>query len=228
MSVLYSWFAILGMGVLAASMLMGFRYDPSAPAIQYAYNAGLFVGYMAVHYLMMTPAFKNLVAKSPQGSAGERRFYMFVAIVTWVVLYALHWPLPGIGYELPIWVTYFGYCAFLMSFFAFNEGATFDNLKAFAGAHGTEQTHGAALDAPLQTRGSYASVRHPMYRAAVCLGLSSLLINPHAAQLVWVAIIGVTFVSFIPIEERQLIAGRGDEYRQYMEVTRYRLFKGIW
>lgn len=225
---LYSWFAILGLGSVAAVLAMGFRYDPSAPASNYAYNAALFIGYMAVHYIMMTPGFKKLVAKSAQGSTGERRFYMVVAIVTWVAMYALHKPLPGVAFVSPDWLFFVGACAFLMSFLAFNEGTTFEALKAFSGVPGTEQTHGAAIDAPLQTEGPYASVRHPMYRGAVLMGLSSLLLHPNAAQLAWVAVIGLTFISFIPIEEKQLIKGRGDEYRKYMEATPYRVFKGIW
>ena len=227
MTQIYVLFVILGFGVVSASLLMGFRHDPTAPAIHYAYNAGLYVAYMAVHYLVMTPGFKKLVAKSPTGSPGERRLYMVVAITTWVLVYAFHFPLPGPAYVSPDWLVYFGLCAFLMSFLAFVEGSTFESLKAFAGTPGTEQTHGAA-DVPLQVKGSYAKVRHPMYRGAVLMGFSSLLLHPNGAQLAWVVVIGLTFISFIPIEERQLIRGRGEEYRAYMQEVRYRIFPGIW
>jgi protein-S-isoprenylcysteine O-methyltransferase Ste14 len=209
-------------------MMLGFRHDPNAPMINYAWNGALFIGYMLVHYVMMKPGFKKLVAKSPEGSSGERRVYMVVAISTWVLMYAVHLPLPGAGYVLPEWAIFFGASAFLMAFLAFNEGNTFDLIKGFAGVPGYEQTHGASSVAPLQTKGSYASVRHPMYRGAVYMGLTSLLLHPNTAQLVWIAAIGLTFAAFIPIEERQLIKGRGDEYIRYMEVTRYRLLRGIW
>jgi protein-S-isoprenylcysteine O-methyltransferase Ste14 len=36
------------------------------------------------------------------------------------------------------------------------------------------------------------------------------------------------FIAFVPIEERQLLRRRGDEYRAYMAETRYRIFRGIW
>ena len=39
---------------------------------------------------------------------------------------------------------------------------------------------------------------------------------------------GVTFVFFIPIEERQLAAARGEAYLAYRQQTPYRLFRGIW
>lgn len=67
-----------------------------------------------------------------------------------------------------------------------------------------------------------------MYRAALVGGLCSLLIHPHAAQAFWVVLVGFTFVAFIPIEERQLIAARGEAYERYMRQTPHRLFRGVW
>ena len=40
--------------------------------------------------------------------------------------------------------------------------------------------------------------------------------------------ISATFVLFIPVEEAQLIAARGDAYRAYMQKTQWRLVPGIW
>lgn len=38
---LYSWFAILGLQVMTASLLMGFRHDANAPVDNYIFNGGL-------------------------------------------------------------------------------------------------------------------------------------------------------------------------------------------
>ena len=76
--------------------------------------------------------------------------------------------------------------------------------------------------------GSYATVRHPMYRALTLLMLSSLLVHPHTGQLLFVIMMAASFILFVPIEERLLIKARGEEYKAYMEVTRYRIFRGIW
>jgi hypothetical protein len=46
-----------------------------------------------------------------------------------------------------------------------------------------------------------------------CMCLASVLIRPNAAQLAWALAIAATFILFIPIEERQLLRLRGDEYR---------------
>ena len=40
--------------------------------------------------------------------------------------------------------------------------------------------------------------------------------------------IAVSFLGFIPFEERQLLTARGDEYRAYIAHTPYRVFRGVW
>lgn len=224
----YGWFASLGLMTVSAAMLVGFRHDPSAPALNYLWNALLFGAYVAVHYAMMTPRYKAFVSGRPEGSQAERRAYITVAIVTWVAVYAFHRPLPGPAIAQNPVTAFLGTSVFLLSFLAFLEGATFEGLKGLFGIPGVEQTHSAAAETPLLTSGSYASVRHPMYRGAVCMCLASVLVHLNAAQLAWAIAIAATFVLFIPLEERQLLRLRGEAYAVYMQVTRYRLLRGIW
>jgi protein-S-isoprenylcysteine O-methyltransferase Ste14 len=67
-----------------------------------------------------------------------------------------------------------------------------------------------------------------MYRAAILAGLCSIVIHFNAAQILWCLMIVGTFVGFIPIEEAQLRAARGEAYRAYMQRTPWRLMPGIW
>jgi len=67
-----------------------------------------------------------------------------------------------------------------------------------------------------------------MYRAALLMGVCAFILHPNAAQLVWSLMIGGTFVAFIPIEEKQLLEARGEEYREYMRATPWRVFRGVW
>lgn len=228
MTSIYRIFGYLGVMVFSASLLVGFRHDANAPVYNYLFNGGLFAAYMLIHFVMMQPWYKRMVSGSPEGSTNERRMYIIVAVVTWVVLFAVHRPLPGPAFYVDPWVVYFGVCAFLLSFFTFFEFANFEGLDALLGVSSDAQSHSLSAETPLLTEGSYASVRHPLYRGAVMMCVTSLLINPDAAQLVWAIGIALTFILFIPIEERQLLKSRGDEYRAYMEVTRYRIFRGIW
>lgn len=225
---LYGWFAFLGLTTLVAALLVGFRNEADAPASNYAFNGVWFAIYMAVHYAMMQPWFKKAVTGRPEGSPAERRVYVSVAVLGWVALYAFHRPLPGPELALPAWAGYLGTCGVLLGFLGFVEGATFESLKGLVGIPGREQTHALAAETPLLTEGSYASVRHPMYRGFLAACAASLLIHPNGAQLAWAILLGATFIVFIPLEERQLLAARGEEYQRYMQVTRYRVVRGVW
>ena len=50
-------------------------------------------------------------------------------------------------------------------------------------------------------------------------GLCSILIHTNLAQVLWCALIGSTFITFIPVEEAQLIPARGAAYPTYMQQT---------
>ena len=84
---LYALFAYLGVMALPASFIIGFKYDATAPASNYVYDIVLYVIYIGIHFLMTVPAFKKAVYGKPQGAPHERRVYVTVAIVTWIVLY---------------------------------------------------------------------------------------------------------------------------------------------
>jgi len=114
----------------------------------------------------------------------------------------------------------------LLGVIPFFEFATIEGLGSLLGVPGRELSH--ATEAPLMTESPYASVRHPMYRDATLYMLASLLIHPNAGQLLFVIFGALGFLAFVPIEERQLMHARGEEYRSYMQVTRYRVFRGIW
>ncbi|MBW2385240.1 MAG: isoprenylcysteine carboxylmethyltransferase family protein [Deltaproteobacteria bacterium] len=225
---LYTWFAFMGLMVVSASVLMGFRHEPGAPAGNYVFNGVLYAAYMMIHVVMMSPWYKRLTTGAPEGNPKERRIYTVVAVLTWLFVYGIHRPLPGPALELPDWITFLGLCGFLLGSFAFSEGGTFESFKGFFGVPGSEASHSATAETPLQIDGSYASVRHPMYRGFTCLAAASLLIHPNAAQLAWGVVLSLTFIVFIPIEESQLLHARGEEYRAYMQQTPHRLFRGIW
>ena len=228
MSQIYSLLVFLGTLAVPASFVMGWRYDASAPAINYVYNLAGFGLFIGVHIIMLLPSFKRLVYGSPRSTSAERRVYVIVSIATWLLLYILHRPVPGFAFESPAWLQFAGLCVFLLGFLMFFEGINFDFLRAFLGAPGTELSHSTDSVAPLHTEGSYARVRHPMYAGATTYALATMLIHPHAGQLLFAVITALAFILFIPFEERALVRARGDEYIAYMKVVRYRVFPGIW
>ncbi len=228
MAQLYAMLGIIGVMAIPASFVMGFRYDPAAPASNYLWNLLLYVAFMAVHIIMLQPGFKKAVYGRPHSMPFERRIYVSVSIVTWILVYAYHLPVPGPAFSAPAWLQFIGVCAVFAGFLMFFEGATFAFLKAFMGTPGTQLSHSADGTTPLMTEGSYANVRHPMYRGAVTYSFASLLIHPHAGQLLFAALFAFSFILFVPFEEKALIRSRGEEYRAYMTVVRYRIFPGVW
>lgn len=224
----YRLIGYFGLVSVSGSLLYGFRYDPAASPWNYAFNLGLY-GLFAVPHLVMTlGGFKALAWRDAAGTPNERQVYILTTVATWGVVLVFHRPVPGFAYVLPEVVRFFGVLGFLISQLLFYEGFTFAKLDSLLGAPGAMVSHSHGPETPLFVEGQYSQVRHPMYRAALCSGLCSLLIHTNAAQLYWAALVGATFIAFIPVEETQLLAARGDEYRTYMRQTRYRLIQGIW
>lgn len=224
----YWLFAYLGLMALSASFIMGFRSAADAPMSNYLFNILLYAGFVAVHIVMTMPAFKRAVYGDPAGTLTERRIYVSISVITWVVVYWLHRPVSGFGYEPPVWLAYVGLCAVLLSIVGFFEFATFEGLNSLLGMPGSQLSHSVGAETPLMTDGPYAQVRHPMYRAAFYLAFCSLIVHPNAGQLLFAIMVTASFVGFIPFEEHQLLQARGDQYRAYMAATPYRLFRGLW
>jgi len=224
---LYGVFAYLGVVSFPAAFILGFRHEPGAPAGNLVFDLAVYVVFIAIHILMTMPAFKRAVFGNPAGTPSERRIYVAVSLFTWVGLYAVHKPIGGFAFTAPGWLQFVGVCATLLSVVAFFEFATFESLGNLLGMR-SELSHTVGAETPLMTEGPYASVRHPMYRAAFFMAFSSLLIHPHAGQLLFAILSSVSFLGFIPFEENQLIKARGDAYREYVRKTPYRAFRGVW
>jgi protein-S-isoprenylcysteine O-methyltransferase Ste14 len=224
----YWLFSHLGVMTLTASFIMGFRHSPDAPLGNLWFNLLLYAAFIVVHIVMTMPAFKKTFFGRPEGTVAERQLYVTISIVSWVAVYWLHKPVAGFAFQPPGWLQFVGLCAVLLSVVGFFEFATFEVLGRLLGMPGTELSHTVGTETPLMTEGPYAQVRHPMYRAAVFLTFSSLLIHPNACQLLFAAMTSASFVGFIPFEEYQLLRARGDQYRAYQSATPFRVFRGIW
>jgi len=225
---IYTAFAFLGAMSFSAAFFMGFRHDPGAPAANALFDILLFAVFIVVHIAMTMPAFKKLVFGRPECTLFERQVYVTISIATWVGLYWLHEPVGGFGFTSPAWLRFTGYCAMVLSVVAFFEYATFEAIGGLLGKPGTDLSHSVGEETPIMREGSYASIRHPMYRAAFFLTVSSLLVHPNAAQLLFAVMTSAAFLGFIPFEEHQLVKARGDAYRDYMRATPYRAFRGFW
>jgi len=224
----YRIFAYFGLFSISGSLLYGFHYDDAAPAGNFGYNLLLYGAFMAPHLVMTRTWFKQALWGNPAGNPSERRVYITITVLLWLAVITLHESVPGLEFDPPNWMRFLGCVLFLWAFFMFFEGATTGMLDGLLGVPGAVSAYSHGPETPLFTEGGYARVRHPQYRAFILAGAASLLIHPNMGQLFWSILLSATFVAFIPVEEAQLIRARGDDYRQYMEQTPWRLFKGIW
>jgi protein-S-isoprenylcysteine O-methyltransferase Ste14 len=224
----YWLFSFLGLMTVWASFILGFRYDAEAPNRNIGFNLLIYGVFITVHIVLTIPAVKKAIYGARAGTLVERQIYVAITVVTWILVYWLHRPTGGFGWLAPFWLKYLGVCAYLLCLVGFFEFATFAGLTQLVGVPGSELSHSVGTETPLMMDGPYASVRHPMYRAAFFANACALMIHPNAAQLFWAILVAVSFVGFIPFEERQLLAARGDEYRAYCARTPYRIFPGIW
>jgi protein-S-isoprenylcysteine O-methyltransferase Ste14 len=227
----YWYFSYLGLMTVWASFIMGFRHEPGAPARNTLINILLYGVFIAIHIVLTMPRVKQALFGARAGTPMERRVYVAITVVTWLIVYALqrtYLPVGGFGWAAPLWLQYLGLCIVLLAIVGFFEFATFAGLAQLLGMPGSELSHSVGAETPLMTDGPYAEVRHPMYRAAFFATIGSLVMYPNAAQLLFALMVTVSFLGFIPFEEYQLMKARGDEYRAYIARTPYRVFRGLW
>ena len=228
MAVVYRVFGYFGLFAIFAPLVYGFRSGETASAGNFIYNLVLYAVFIAPHLVMTRSWFKQAVWKNPAGSPTERQVFITISILLWLAVLWLHEPLPGLALSFPGWLRFVGVVGFLFAFFMFFQGATTEAIDGLLGVPGSVSAYSHGPETPLFTEGAYASVRHPQYRAFIFASLASLLVHPNLGQLFWALLLSGTFVAFVPVEEAQLIVARGDDYRQYMTRTPWRLFKGIW
>lgn len=224
----YRVFSYFGLISIFGALLYGFRYNPHAPWRNYLFDVAVYAAWAAVHLAMTRQWFKLRVYGERAGSLIERQVFIAVTVVTWLAVLWYHRAAPGGAIVLGAPMRFAGHVGFLFCVFAFFEGATFGALDGLLGVPGSAMSHSHGGETPLLTEGRYAQVRHPQYQAALLAGICSLIIHPNTAQLLWCLMIGGTFVAFIPVEEGQLIAARGDAYAAYRQRTPWRLFPGVW
>lgn len=226
--VAYRIFAYFGLFSIFGSLLYGFRHDTDAATANLGYNAVLYGIFVIPHLVMTRSWFKRALWGNPAGSPSERRVYITVTVVLWLVVLSWHRPVPGVALESPEWMRFAGIVFFLFATLMFFQGITFEMIDGLLGMPGSVTAYSHGPETPLFTEGPYAQVRHPQYRAFILASFASLFIHPNMGQLFWVILLSGTFVAFVPVEEAQLIRARGDDYRQYISRTPWRLFRGIW
>jgi protein-S-isoprenylcysteine O-methyltransferase Ste14 len=73
----------------------------------------------------------------------------------------------------------------------------------------------------LVTTGLYKYIRHPMYASLLFLGWGMFLKEINLISIIIISVISISVFLTCKVEEKEMIAKFGEEYRQYMKKTKY-------
>lgn len=68
--------------------------------------------------------------------------------------------------------------------------------------------------------GIFGYIRHPLYLSVFLLGMGVLFKDPERIQIILGIVIFITIIITSLVEEREMIAKFGDEYKDYMKETK--------
>jgi len=158
----------------------------------------------------------------------ERSLYTWTASVLFLLVCAWWRPIPGELYHLT------GAAAAIA--YAIQAGAALLTVRAstrldvldLAGVRQVLPDRRAASTrhVPLETRGLYGFVRHPVYFGWVLLVFSA----PHMTmtRLVFAAVSTGYLAIAVPFEERGLVQTFGADYTAYRKLVRWRMIPGVY
>jgi protein-S-isoprenylcysteine O-methyltransferase Ste14 len=91
---------------------------------------------------------------------------------------------------------------------------------------GIAQATGRQSTGTIQIVGPFRVVRHPIYLGWMLMVLLTPLMT--ANRLLFAVVSSAYLILAIPWEEKSLVEGHGDPYREYQRTVRWRVLPGIW
>ena len=229
-------FAWSGAVVFAVSLVYflysyQFRYGAvsathaTLPAV--AIDVALFTLFALHHSLFARSGAKAWVA-ARAGAALERSVYTWMASLLFILVCAAWAVVPGELYALPGVLAAAGYGVQLAGLVVTARGSARLDVLDLAGVRGVAraQRGDEPVHVPLETRGLYGFVRHPLYLGWVLVVFGT----PHMTmtRFVFAAVSSTYLAIAIPFEERSLIGTFGEAYRDYQRQVRWRMIPGIY
>ncbi len=146
---------------------------------------------------------------------GVARFFAFEAVLTLLILNARHWfERPFTAIHLLSWLTLFG------SLVPVALGTVLLVREGRPEGQWENTTR-------LVASGIYGSIRHPLYLSIALFGLGVFLKNVTARTALLALVVTAAVVVTALIEEREMTARFGKEYRDYMKRSK-RFIPGIF
>jgi protein-S-isoprenylcysteine O-methyltransferase Ste14 len=190
-------------------------------------NVAMFTVF-ALHHSLLSRATAKLWLARVMPTWMERSTFTWIASIFFFLTCALWRPVAGLAWSLPGPARIVGYAVQMLGLLLTVQGSAAIDVLDLAGIRQVLDARSARSrrHVPLETRGVYAFVRHPLYFgwALFVFGAPDMT----ATRLVFAIVSTAYLVLAIPLEERSLIAVFQDEYRAYQARTRWRMFPGIW
>jgi protein-S-isoprenylcysteine O-methyltransferase Ste14 len=188
-------------------------------------NVALFTGFAIHHSVFARTRAKQVVAVLVSPPL-ERAAYTVVASVLFLLVCLLWQPVPGRVYALSGPWQLLAYAMQLVGLVLTVVASRALDVLDLSGVRQVERAGTTAVHRPLETRGVYGIVRHPLYLgwALFVFGAPDMTLTRFSF-----AVISTSYLALaIPFEERGLIDAFADEYRLYKERVRWRMLPGLY
>jgi protein-S-isoprenylcysteine O-methyltransferase Ste14 len=190
-----------------------------------AVNAALFGLFGLHHSIMPRSTAKRWLARVVPPQL-ERTFYVWAASVLLAAVCLFWRPVPGWIYDVRggwAWVLYAVQVAGIA--LTARASAQLDVLE-LAGIRQVQGGRRPRPPAPLQVRGPFTLVRHPVYLGWILIVFAA----PHmtAGRFVFAVISTLYLAIAVPFEERSLQRAFGESYREYQRRVRWRFLPWIY
>jgi hypothetical protein len=190
-------------------------------------NLGLFTGFALHHSALARTGTKAWLQRFVPVYL-ERSLYTIASSVLFIAVCAAWRPVEGMLYELPGRWAAAGYAVQIAGVALTLRGARAIDILDLAGVRPTLlAARGAApRHVPLETRGVYSVVRHPIYLAWALLVFGTPAMTGTRAVF---AVVSTAYLALaIPLEERGLVATFGGDYEAYRRSVRWRMIPGVY
>lgn len=187
-------------------------------------DVGLFSAFALHHSVLARTSLKRQL-QARVGPEAERSLYVIMASLLYL-LCCLAWrPLPGTWYAATGWLWWVGAAVQGAGVVVTLLAARTLNLKELMGLHAPRRA-GHDQPAPLETRGLYGLVRHPIYLGWLLFVFGAPVMT--STRLTFAAVSTLYLVLAIPLEERSLVESFGEAYRRYQRTVRWRMLPGVY
>ncbi len=226
---------VVGALLFAVSLAIGGKayfqaFDAVAPAgtplwRPLAIDVALFSAFALHHSVLARTRLKRWI-HGYMGPDAERALYVILASTLFLACMRLWQPLPGTWYALTGWGWWVGAGVQAAGVLVTLLAARTLSLKELAGLDPSRTASPRDDAPPLETRGLYRFVRHPIYFGWVLFVAGAPRMT--STRLLFAAISVAYLVIAIPLEERSLVEQFGDSYSAYRRRVRWRLLPGIY